>query len=204
MLSGCAGWVVFGHTIGQESSASPVQAAPAAPAAAVAQEPAPPAPASQPRAKAPVAQTKFRTANLVFTPDVKAKIAADPRFSGEALFTAIGAGLRSHDLMQDSGDTQADHTVEIDIDDFVIRPASNAVLFGYVLSTATLTGRVVVRDAAGRELRRYRIKASSRLATPATGEPPQPLDSLYNRFADLTVSKLTGMPIKVAEQDVPR
>jgi hypothetical protein len=213
MLSGCVQWVVFGHTIGQDAPASTVAAVPAVPAApaipaacaaVVPQAPMPPAPASQLQAKTPVADVKLRAANLSFSPDAKEKIGTDPRFSGDALFAAINTGFRSHALIQASGDTRAGGTVEIVIDDFAIRPTSNAVILGYVLSTATLTGKVAVRDAGGRELRHFKIRANARLAAPANGEQPQSLDALYSRFTDLTVSRLTGVPIKVADQDVPR
>ena len=112
--------------------------------------------------------------------------------------------ITSHGLIDDSGDAPADHTIDIVIDNFVTRPASNAVLFGYVLSNATLSGNIKVRDAAGRELAQYQIKADSHLTAPANGEQAQPLHSLYRRFADLTVSTLTGVPIEAPPSEMPR
>jgi hypothetical protein len=201
MLSGCAGSVIFGHTIGQDHSTSTVQAPP--------QEQSSPAPVSapapiQPKAAMHVADAKLRTPTISFTPDAKEKIDADPRFNREALLATINGELRSHDLIDEGGDAPADHTIDIVIDDFVTRPATNAVLLGYVFSNATLAGNIEVRDAAGRRLSLYEIKADSRLAAPANGEQAQPLHSLYRRFADLTVSKLTGVPIAAPETQMPR
>jgi hypothetical protein len=211
ILSGCAGSVIFGHTIGQNHPASTVQVpAPeqVSPAPASTSAPAPgpaPAPAlSQPKAATHVADAKLRSATITFTADAKEKIDADPRFNGEALLATIIADLRSHGLIDDSGDAPADHTIDIVIDNFVTRPASNAVLFGYVLSNATLSGNIKVRDAAGRELALYQIKADSHLTAPANGEQAQPLHSLYRRFADLTVSTLTGVPIESPDSQMPR
>ena len=141
---------------------------------------------------------------MTFTPDAKEKIGADPRFNQEALLAAINGELRSHDLIDDSGDAPADHTIDIVIDDFVTRPSSNAVVFGYVLSNATLTGNVELHDATGRELGGFRIKADSHLSAPVNGEQAQPLRPLYRRFADLTVSKLTGVPIEAPPSEMPR
>ena len=210
MLSGCAGWVVFGHTIGQDrptptvQAAPPEQSAPAptqAPTQAATQAPVQPAVASQPRAATGSTDAKLRAVTVALTPEAQQKIDADPRFSRDALLAAIHDGLRTHKLIDDNGDAQVDGTIEIVIDNFATRPASNAVVFGYVLSRATLAGNIKVRDAAGRELRAFEIKADSPLATPTTGGQAQSLGSLYHRFADLTVSELTGTAVPV---EMPR
>jgi hypothetical protein len=181
MVSGCAGSVVFGHTIGQAHPTSTVQAA------------------SAPDAK-------LRAVALAFTSKAGEKIDADPRFNRDALLAAIQGELRTHDLIDDNGNTHADGIVEITIDDYAIRPTSNAVVLGYVLSNAALTGDVEVRDAAGQELQTFKIKANSRLATPANDGQAQPLASLYREFADLMVSELMGVHIKAdnSNTEMPR
>jgi hypothetical protein len=201
MLSGCAGWVIFGHTIGQGDSTPQQQSAPQAlaPTAAPA--------AAQLRSATSAPDPKLRAVTLAFTSEAKEKINADPRFNGDALLAAIHADLQSHALLDDNGDAHSDRSVEIVIDDFATRPTSNAIVFGYVLSNATLSGNIEVRDATGRELRTFNIKADSRLAAPADGEQGQPLGPLYRRFADLAVSELTGVPIKAPDNsntEVPR
>jgi hypothetical protein len=172
MLSGCAGSVViFGHTIRQSHPAEAVQPASAA-------------------------DQKFRAVTVTFTSDAQAKIDADPRFSGDALFAAVHDELQTHDLIDDNANSAAGRTVEITIDDYATRPTSNAIVFGYVISDGVLSGNVEVRDGVGHELQNFRIKANARLAAPLDDGKAQPLRSLYGRFADLTLSELTGVPIK--------
>ena len=209
VLAGCAGSVIFGHVIGQDHPASPVQTAPQeatpAPMTAAPAAPAPAAPVAQQQQTAlPLAIAKVRAATLEFTAEATDKIKSEPRFSRDALLASINAQLRSHNLIDDTGSNQADRSVEITIDEFAIRPSSNAVVFGYVFSDATLDGNAEVHDANGRELEHFEISAHTRLTTRTDDGQTLPLASLYRRFADVTVSKLTGVPFKAPESEMPR
>jgi hypothetical protein len=177
MLCGCAGSVVvFGHTIRQGHAAPAVQAA-------------------------STVDAKLKAVTIAFTSDAKGKIDADPRFNGDALLAAVHDDLRTHDLIDDNVNTPAERTVEITIDEFANRPSSNAVVFGYIMSDAVLSGDVVVRDGAGHTLQSFKINADARLTTPVDAGKAQPLRPLYRRFADLTVSELTGVPLKVDDSN---
>jgi hypothetical protein len=220
MLSGCAGWVVFGHTIGEGHPTPAGQSAPQVPVApqapVVPRTPVAPQTGAAPQttvasrvSAALPAGSKLTAVRVSFTPEVKKKVNADPRFKDGALLTAIERELRSRKLLNDNdpADATADRTVEVVIDDFATGASSNAVVFGYVLGTGTLAGIIDVRDAAGQELQTFRIKTDSRLATPADDEQAQPLQALYHKFADLTVDNLTGVPQKpdqTSNNEVPR
>jgi hypothetical protein len=186
-LSCCAGWVVFGHTIeGQRQQPSAV--APPAPTTdhPYAAQPAPsPPPVAVPSAR------MLKSVTVRFTPAAREKIAAEPQFKEDRLLATIEDELRAHKLFDDS-DSRATGTLEVSIDDFATRPLSNAVVFGYVLGNGTLTGRIEVRNAEGREPRDSRINAESRVEKPVSAEQSNAFGPLYRKFADLTVDSLNG------------
>jgi hypothetical protein len=173
-LSGCAGWVVFGHTI---QGPQPVAA--------------PPTP-QLPLAPPPSVDTPMlKAVTLTITPAAQQKIAAEPQFQQAILLSAIESELQAHKLL-DANDPHARGTADISIDDFATRPASNAVVFGYILGTGTLSGNVAVHSAAGNALRDARITAQSHLAKPVGDGKANPFGPLYHRFAAATVDSLTG------------
>jgi hypothetical protein len=195
-LSGCAGWVVFGHTIQGPQPATAAQPPPTT------QVPTPqPTPAQAPVATQPLAAQPappaspetpiLKAVTLTFTPAAQQKIAAEPQFQQATLLTAIESELRAHKLL-DTNDPHARGTAEISIDDFTTRPTSNAVVFGYILGTGTLSGNVAVHAVAGNTLRDARITAQSHLAKPVSDGQANPFDPLFHRFATATVDSLTG------------
>jgi hypothetical protein len=175
-LSGCAGWVVFGHTIEGKQPAQPALTSPASP--------------DPPMLKA---------VTVTFTPAAQQKIAAEPQFQQASLLTAIETELRAHKLLADH-DPHARGTVEISIDDFATRPTSNAAVFGYILGTGTLTGNVEVHATEGKEPKDSRITAESPVAKSVSGGgQANPFGPLYRRFAAATVNSLTGRPAQPVE-----
>jgi hypothetical protein len=181
-LSGCAGWVVFGHTI---EGKQPVMA-PAATQPPRAAEPASP--------DAPL----LRSVTVTFTPATQQKIAAEPQFQQATLLMAIETELRARKLLADN-DPHARSTVEISIDDFATHPTSNAVVFGYILGTGALTGKVEVRPLDGKSQKGTRITAESRVAKSLNGGQANPFEPLYHRFAAATVNSLTGVTTQPTE-----
>jgi hypothetical protein len=194
-LSGCATrWTVFGHSMGgsaaTDNAAQPAATVPAAPAAQIAETvPSRPAP--------PLELTKIEAVEVKFTPAASEKIAAEPQFTRAGLVAAIEAALRAQKLLDESGPGSGD-TLEIVIDGFVTRATSNAVIFGYVLSTGTLQGHLEVLASDGKLLRSSRIQARSRLTRPAGADQASSFEPLYRGFADLTARNLTGAPEPVA------
>ncbi len=186
-LSGCAGWVVFGHTIeGQRPATSAV-----VPPAPTTDHPyAAPPPPSPPPVAVPSARL-LKSVTVTFTPAAREKIAAEPQFKEDRLLMAIEDELRAHKLYDD-GDSHATGTLEVSIDDFATRPLSNAVVFGYVLGNGTLTGHIEVRNAAGKGPRDSRINAESRVEKPVSAEQSNAFGPLFRKFADLTVDSLNG------------
>jgi hypothetical protein len=206
-LSGCAGWVVFGHTIGSQQpvGAAPTPPASTAPAPRTAPHSAPPLaaaqpcpatdhpcasqPASWPQPAATPGALVLKAVTVTFTPAARDRIAAEPRFTQDGLLAAIEADLRAHKLLDDS-DPRASGTLKISIDGFATRPLSNAVVFGYLLGNGTLTGNIEVHATEGKDLPDARIKAESRVDKPVSDGQANPYGPLYRRFADLTVDTL--------------
>lgn len=197
VLAGCGQVAVFGHTIGERptrASEDPTSASDSRPSkdtATTSQTQAEPAPASAVAAVA--APRAVSDVSLVLTSQATAKVADDSRFKTEALLAAIEAELRARKLLADAN-SSADSTAEISIEDFAVRPTSNAVVLGYIMNDGALTGEIRIRDAASNEFRSYRIEAESRLTVAANGSTPEPLGPLYRRFASLTGDWLAGTP----------
>jgi hypothetical protein len=167
-----------------------------APTAAPPPSAAPPPP---PTATAAPAVPLFRTVSVTFTTAVQQKLAVEPQFNQALLLTTIEAELRAHKLL-DAADPRASNSLDISIDDFENKPTSNAVVFGYILGTGTLTGNMEVRAAAGEDTKDTRVSAESRVTTSVSGGHANPFAPLYHRFAAATVNSLTGEP---AQRDEP-
>jgi hypothetical protein len=195
-LSGCAGWVVFGHTIGEHPAGAAAQPAAAAEPTYKTDHPyatSTPllAPPQATAARAPLGVPMLKSVTVVFTAAARQKIDSEPQFDTDRLLAAIQDELRAHRLLDDS-DPRASGTLEISIDDFATHPLSNAVVFGYSLGNGTLAGHLEVRTAGSDEPRDWRINAQSRVDKPVGAEPSNPFGPLYRKFAALTVDQLGG------------
>jgi len=206
LLAGCGEIVVFGHTVREgRSEVKPVPQTATTEAttttAKSAETPSVPSTPSAPARPGPSVPSVhvLRAVTLELTPQAAAQVADDSKFKADALLDAIEAELRSRNLL----DEAANGTAEVSIEDFAVQPASNAVLFGYVLSNGSLNGELRIRDAAGNDVQRYRIQAKSRLSAPAEGESPNLLSPLYRRFAVLTGDSVAGEPSKSSAADQP-
>ncbi len=198
VTSGCAGSVIFGHTIGQPKTHEPPPAV----------TPPPPVKAAgaEPAVASAVTPGKFKTASVAWASAADSKMTADPRFSRDQLLAAVTDELRARQLLDDGGKTDTDRTLAIVIDDFATRAASNAVVLGYSFTRATLAGHVEVQSPSGGSAERFAVMAESRLASSSDGEQSgaqSALKPLYRKFADIIVSRLTGVPLKTTTE-LPR
>jgi hypothetical protein len=186
-LSGCATrWTVFGHSMGGTASdgdAKPTVAAPASATQSVA--------TTAPQPGGPSTGWKAKAVEVTFTASGRAKLATDPRFNQDDLLTAIVSELRAHALLDESNPGTGER-LGIVIDDFASRPATNAVVFGYILSTGTLQGEVVRLASDGEALQSSKVRVRVHLTDPAGSGRADFFRPLYRGFAELTVRKLTG------------
>jgi hypothetical protein len=149
-------------------------------------------------ATSPAGQTsRFTAVNLTFSPYAQTRLAAEPQFEPAGLSNAIETELRGQRLLDESNPEGGD-TLSIVIDDFTARPSSNAVVFGYILSTGTLEGSLAVLTADGQQRRTAKIHAHARLVQAVNSGQPPSLQPLYQGFAGATARNLTGAAEPVA------
>lgn len=185
MLAGCAGSVIFGHTIGERPNAAAPPATTSRPALAATTGPA----------VEPTVSTSVSSVDIVVAPGAQQKIAAEPDFAQSKLLAAVERELRGRRLL-DAGGSGAQRILTISIDDFARRPSTNAVILGYSLGNGELAADLRVSGSDRREIRAFRIQAGSRLATRAGVGNEDPLGPLFHRFAVLTADALAGVPSK--------
>jgi hypothetical protein len=187
MLSGCGQVAVFGHTIGENNAAPSVRTESSSTEAATSP------------VVAPQIQT-VRSVALALTPQAQAKVTEDPRFNTDALLTAIKSELQTRKVLDTNSPTN--NVAEIIIDDFTMRPTSNVILFGNIISNGTIKGEIHLRDNQGSELKNFGIEAKTRLSIPANGESKNPLEPLYRQFAVMTADSLTGTVTKPSTPEI--
>lgn len=196
LLAGCSQVTVFGHVIRDKSATvEPQTEATPAPVAAIAPalpaQVTPVAAAQTEDAPVPVAHT-VKDVRLVIAPHAQDEVTGDARFNADALLEAVKAELRARKLLDVT--SGATGTAEIRIDAFAVEPASNAILFGYIISNGSLVGELRLHDAGDAAPLPQRIDAGSKLSIPANGAAKNSLGPLYRRFATMTADSLAGVP----------
>jgi hypothetical protein len=185
LISGCGQVVVFGHTIG-EKTASEVNTN----STAASQD------ATAPSGHAPKDKTLsiplIRSVTLVLTPQVAGQVTNDSRFDRDALLTAISSELKSRKLLDETNSHAS--TAEVSIEEYAMRPTSNVILFGNIISAGTLNGSIQLRDELGRDFPLRHIEADSQVSIPASGQTINPLGRLYRQFAIVTANVLDSTP----------
>jgi hypothetical protein len=65
-------------------------------------------------------------------------------------------------------------------------------MWGVMAGTDNVTGDVIVRDASGKQVRRFTVNASYGLGGFAGGQDDMRLGWLFDKFAEHTVAELGG------------
>jgi hypothetical protein len=117
------------------------------------------------------------------------KLAVDnPKFDQEKLLYTVKRGLEANGLMK----SDAAPKVEIVVTEFRVKGTLSAVMLGALAGTDNVTGDVIVRDASGRQLRKFTVHATYGLGGVAGGQDNTRLTWLYEKFAEHTVAELGG------------
>jgi hypothetical protein len=186
LLSGCGQVAVFGHTIGDKQPTEVAAESAAKPAATA----SPAQTASTQVPKIPM----LKLVTVVVAPQAAAKVAADPKFNADALLAAVKSELQTRKLLNDA-DAHAS-VAQISVDDYALRPTSNAIVFGNIISAGILNATMQLRDEHGNEVQNLRIEAAAQVSIPANGTSTNPLVRLYREFAITTANTLDGTPPK--------
>ena len=118
------------------------------------------------------------------------KLAVDnPKFDQEKLLYTVRRALEVNGLM---GKEPSVARAEIVVTGFRVRGTFSAVMWGVMAGTDNVTGDVIVRDAAGKQLRKFTVNASYGLGGFAGGQDDMRLGWLYEKFAEHAVAELGG------------
>lgn len=132
-----------------------------------------------------------KSISISLNDEAKTKVADNLKFDQNALLNTVKRALTAQNLLNESK-PGASHTIEIVMKDFRVRSNFTAVMFGFMAGNDSITGDVVLRDAAGKELNRFEVSASYALGGLAGGMDEARMGWLYEKFAELTVENLRG------------
>lgn len=134
--------------------------------------------------------TPMPVGNLTITLSSEAKkLAADnPKFKQEHLLASVRRALDAGGLLRPG----TSETAEIVVTAFRVRGTFSAVMWGVMAGTDNVTGDVVVRNANGKQVRKFTVNASYGLGGFAGGVDDTRLGWLYEKFAEHTVEELGG------------
>ena len=151
-------------------------------ASGVTREGAAAATAGQAMPRLPVSAVSVR-----LSPEAQKLVADNPKFDAERLLQTVRRYLEANGLVESVATARA----EIVLTEFRVRSTGAAIMLGMMAGTDNVTGDVIVRDAAGRQLRRFRVNASYGLGGAMGGDDTR-LSWLYEKFAEHTVAELGG------------
>ena len=84
-------------------------------------------------------------------------------------------------------------TVEIVVTSVRVRSNFSAVAFGFMAGGDNISGDIVLRDTAGRELDQFHVSATYALGGLAGGQDGARMGWLYEEFAKQAVKEITGI-----------
>lgn len=126
--------------------------------------------------------------------EAKKKLEDNLKFDQNALLDHVKRAMTAQNLLNETLETA--QTVDIVIKDIRVRSNFSAVMFGFMAGNDSVTGDVILRDAQGREVNRFEVSASYALGGLAGGQDNARMSWLYEKFAELAVQNLRGMPAK--------
>lgn len=128
----------------------------------------------------------YRSVEVVLTDSARKLQAENVQFSVRELSDYVRRRLESSDLLRGDGE----YRVEIAIENFRVRSAAAAVLFGIMAGTDSIDGYVKVFDPKGRPVHAYKVSASYGLGGWGGGQDGMRMNWLYDKFSELTVAEL--------------
>lgn len=136
----------------------------------------------------PIVRTPVGKVTLSLSPEAQKAAAENIKFNQDQLLATVRRGLEGNGLLLAS----AGESAEIILKSFRVRGTFSAVMWGVMAGTDNVTGDVIVRDASGKQLRKFTVDASYGLGGLAGGMDDTRLSWLYEKFAEHTVNELAG------------
>ena len=217
LLSGCGQVAVFGHVVGEKPPARNPPAAETGTTGDAKAATGSPAKGAEPSKLASGALQSLqlvKALKISVAPKATENVASDATFSPDALVAAVRAELGSRNLLAaPSSPTAA--TLEIQVNQVVLRSSTNAVVFGYKMMTSTLIADLTMAGADQKAATPFHLSAEARLTISARNNDSEqdrtkardPLTPLYRRFAVLTADRIAGIesePDPDTSGDIPR
>lgn len=136
------------------------------------------------------ADNQVSAVSLTLTPEARKKSAENLKFNPEALLNQVRRALDANGLLNGADDKPRPN-LEIQVKDMRVRSNFSAVMWGFMAGSDSVSGDIVLRDPAGRELDRFQVSASYALGGLAGGQDDARMGWLYEKFAEETVKELT-------------
>jgi hypothetical protein len=196
LLSGCGQVAVFGHVVGEKPQTES-RPAPETPTSGNSNG----SPATASPAKGALQSLQLvKALKISVAPKATENVASDATFSPDALVAAVRAELASRNLLAAPTSPTA-ATLEIQVSQVVLRPSTNAVVFGYKMMASTLIADLTMAGSEEKAATPFHLSAEARLTISARNDdndPDQskkrdPLTPLYRRFAVLTADRIAGV-----------
>lgn len=132
-----------------------------------------------------------KAVSISLNDEAKAKVNDNLKFDQNALLDHVKRALTAKNLLAENK-PESTNTVEILVKDFRVRSNFSAVMFGFMAGNDSITGDVILKDAAGKELNKFEVSASYALGGLAGGQDGARMGWLYEKFAELAVENLSG------------
>ena len=126
-------------------------------------------------ASAPI---KVSAVSISLSPEAQKLVADNTKFDQEKLLATMRRILEGRGLIASGAGEKA----EIVVTDFRTRSSFSAVMFGVMAGTDSLAGDVVVKDAGGKVVRKFKVSASYGLGGLAGGQDDVRMNWLYETF----------------------
>lgn len=116
---------------------------------------------------------------VTMTAEAQTKLADNIKFSIADLTSTVNRTLEANKQF----DKDAAHALEVSVTSFRVRGTFSAVMFGVLAGTDSLDGNVVVKDKAGKLLRKFDVSATYALGGWGGGQDSTRLNWMYEAFA---------------------
>ncbi len=141
----------------------------------------------QPAAVGPVSAV-----TVTFSDQVQQLAATDPRLSADEVAIAVEHELQLHRLYAPAA-ADVHRSLAITVQNFTNSLASSTKILGYSSYNVMLNATIQVQGKTPGELPPFDVRARVRLTNRAADAEGGSLDSLYTRFAVVTVAALRGV-----------
>lgn len=138
------------------------------------------------------AEKKISEVTVSLSPAAREKLKDNLKFDPEELRKHMERALSAYQII-DPGQKGSLPAMEVIVTNMRVRSNFSAVAFGIMAGTDSLEADVVIKDAAGKELDRFKVSASYGLGGLAGGQDSARMSWIYEEFSKQAVQEVTGV-----------